>query len=80
MVIKKMVTGVSSDSPHTLLHAFVIADICIPASTPTSPETTILDILAMRHRNENDTVYQFVDFYTNVRLYLVHASTKNPSD
>jgi hypothetical protein len=60
---------------------FGIADICTPVSIPTSPETTIHDILTMRHRNENDTVHQFVDFYTNVRICLVVvASTKKLSD
>lgn len=45
-------------------------DICAPDSPTSSPETTIYDLLSTRQRSQNDTVYQFVDFYTSVCTWM----------
>ena len=33
-----------------------------------TPESTVYELLAARRRDQNDTVYQFVDYYASVSV------------
>ncbi|CAJ1934542.1 unnamed protein product [Cylindrotheca closterium] len=49
----------------TSIGTMLTSDICAPDSPVRTPESTVYELLSTRNRDQNDTVYQFVDFYAS---------------
>jgi len=71
----------------TSIGTMLASDICAPDSPVRTPESTIYELLSTRHRGQNDTVYQFVDFYASgcsgsvdPKQYITHLERRVQDD